>query len=201
MPITREQRTEAYESASAAAQELCGGLESGRQLRAIATKHGITDPEQYRAFALAVGDIALGFYTASDIEKLLREEVHLNNRTVETITPDIRSFLTPLHRADGIAAPAAQTAPVAAPESSDRSTNDGGFTADIAETEAALERLQQVHTYASDQAQMNTENASAASSPRPKRGTPETNEPPTHSSSQRDLFQTQAPARRSPSAE
>ncbi|NBC49773.1 MAG: hypothetical protein GVY22_17725, partial [Gammaproteobacteria bacterium] len=119
MQITREKRTEAFESASAAAQELCDGLESGRQLRAIATKHGITDPEQYRTFALAVGDIALGFYEEADIKKLMRDQVQLNSPIVEAIAPDIRGFLAPLHDARTAPAPTNEATPAAATGSSD----------------------------------------------------------------------------------
>lgn len=98
MSVTRAQRDEAFNAASETAQRLCAAPESGEQLYAIAKRHDFADsPRQYRAYALAVGDVILGFYEDRELPALLMQEAHLDGKTARAVTADLLEFLAPLH--------------------------------------------------------------------------------------------------------
>ena len=185
MSVTRAQRDEAYENASEIAQHLCDSPESGEQLYEIAKRHAFADSaQQYRAYALAVGDVILGFYEDRELPALLMQEAGLDGKTARAVTADLLEFLAPLHGEPAAApSPAASPSPTAATApAADESAAQ--WASEIAAAEAALAATETLHTYASDQAAVSAGEARGQKPPmRPERVEPE------HRSSQSDLLQ------------
>lgn len=186
MSVTRAQRDEAFDAASETAQRLCAAPESGEQLYAIAKTHGITDPTTYRPYALAVGDVILGFYEDRELPALLMQEAGLDGKTARAVTADLLEFLAPLHaEASPAATPAAATPTTTAETTAPSSEAAARWASEIEAAEAALEAAapEKVHTFASDQAAV-TEGKTAVPSNRTRAQRVE----PSHSSSQSDLL-------------
>lgn len=108
MVATRTERDEAYKNASVAVQRMCNDPESGDQLFAIAKRHDITQYDRtYRAYALAVGDVALGFFSERELPDVLATEADLDPETAHAIADDLHDFFAPLYSDDsqGFAVP------------------------------------------------------------------------------------------------
>lgn len=161
MAITQTQRHDAFASANPTAQQLYSDPDSGFALRDIAEHHGLADRAYYRAFARVVGDVILGFYSQGELPALLMEEVGLEPKQAREVTGDLLDFLAPLDEA-GDGTQAGATEPPTAATATNTDEQEGGghidvvpahnVAAEIAETEAALERVEQLHTYESDMA-------------------------------------------------
>lgn len=131
MDITNEQRDEAYKTASEIQRYLYAAPESGRRMSDIATKHGIVSTEQYRNYALLVGDVILNLRNRSELPAAMTETLGIKSEQSVKITADLIDFLD--HK---------------------EKTNDSeNLASDIAETEATLEAIPQVRTMADDMRQ------------------------------------------------
>ncbi len=93
---SKESRNTRYEQGTEVQKYLYASGESGLALKQIATKHHQNQEPNYAKFALLVGDVVLGFYSANQLVSLLQKELSIDQATAESITPDILEFLKPL---------------------------------------------------------------------------------------------------------
>lgn len=108
--ITREQREERFQKASPIAQKLYDAPESGAQLFAIFEKYNLPE-EKYKAYALSVGHVILGFYTKAQLAQLLSYELQIPMEKGAQIAADLEDFLAPLDESSSAQGP--QADPVA----------------------------------------------------------------------------------------
>ncbi|MEY3783923.1 MAG: hypothetical protein RLZZ230_245 [Candidatus Parcubacteria bacterium] len=123
MKITNEQCDIAFESATKKQRFLYSDPASGRRLQEIASKHKITEGEQYKNYAILVGDVVLNLRLRTELPKDLSETLNISHEQALKITADLTDFLDQ------------DFVPIA-------STDD--LTDDIAETEAALEQVHNI---------------------------------------------------------
>lgn len=134
MNISEEQRDQIFEAATEQQKFLYASSESGRQLRQIANKHNLTSPEQYKKYALLVGDVILGLHNRSELPTLLSQSLGINTEQAVQITGDLIDFLDQ-------------------PVKSDLSKPADDISSDIAEAEAALNSIPQMRTMDQDMKQ------------------------------------------------
>ncbi len=96
MELTNLHRDHIYESANSVMKFLYEMPESGRRLREIADRYRIIEHENYKKFALLVGDVVLGFYKIEDTVPLLQQELGLDAKTAALLGADVLDFLAPL---------------------------------------------------------------------------------------------------------
>lgn len=112
--ITDEQRDLAYVNANDKQRYLYSAPESGKNLRIIADKYGLTDNKIYYDFVVLIGDVVLNLVSRAKLPVLLSEKLRINSEVAVKITGEIIDFL-------------------------DTSTD---LSSDIAETEAALKQTE-----------------------------------------------------------
>ena len=92
MEITEEMRTERYHSAPPEIQFLYADKTSGKTLRDVFTYFKL-DEDLYAPFAIAVGDIVLGFYEKTDLPALLVHEMGISDETAGSVSEALVHFL------------------------------------------------------------------------------------------------------------
>jgi hypothetical protein len=138
MTITKQQREQAEEQASEVQLHLYAEPEAGEQLWNIATKFDLTERSVYYSFTHLVGDIVLGFYKESDLAALIANKLpQIQGVQKIGLEADIKVFLYPLTDPSAIL-PRTSAARTPVP------------SAEIAETELALEKMQGLRTMAQD---------------------------------------------------
>jgi len=65
----------------------------GLKLKAVADGIHITDPEQYRVFAITIGDIILGMYKKESLGQLLKDRLNLSGQQVNTVVSELHELL------------------------------------------------------------------------------------------------------------
>lgn len=93
MEITNEQRDQAYETATEGQRHLYASPAGGKKMRSIADKYNITTKEQYKNYALMVGDVILNLRNRSELPALLVQTLGINNEQALMITGELIDFL------------------------------------------------------------------------------------------------------------
>jgi len=96
MKPTLTQQDKAYAAGTPAQRHLYASSEAGVSLLAMAAKFNLSEPAQYKKFAIAVGDIVLGFYAVADTSLLMQHELRLNAASADLLAADVKLFLAPL---------------------------------------------------------------------------------------------------------
>lgn len=133
-------RLERFEKGSVIQKNLYASPEIGSTLLALATKFGIPK-ESYLDFVTVFGDIVLGFYAPTALEKNLRENPKLSSLISLPLVSELQSLLKPLIDTDVLVESVVGNEPAA-------------VATEIAETEAELEKLSKLRTMATDGAQV-----------------------------------------------
>lgn len=131
MEISNEQRDQAYEKASEQQQYLYASPASGSRMRNIANKNGIVSAEQYKNYALVVGDVILNLRNRSELPTALSQTLGISTEQSIKITGDLIDFF----------------------DQSDKTDTNEELASDIAETEATLRAIPHVRTMAEDMKQ------------------------------------------------
>ena len=134
MNISDEQRDQIYEAATEQQKFLYASSESGRQLREIANRRNIATAEQYKKYALLVGDVILGLQNRSELPILISQTLNIDTEQAVKITGDLIDFLDQ-------------------PVKPDLSSPVDEIASDIAEAEAALSSIPQMRTMDQDMKQ------------------------------------------------
>ena len=94
--ITNNDRDQAEATATPVQMELYATTEAGRQLRAIAKHYGITDSDDYGAFAITAGDVVLMLLSPEELETTLKEFLpNLAPAVITGLTQAILDFAAP----------------------------------------------------------------------------------------------------------
>jgi hypothetical protein len=149
---TDQQRDDAYLKANPAQRYLYAHPSSGQALYAIAEKYDLTAAALYPQFAILVGDIVLGFYRSEDTARLLQQRLGQTAQMASVLANDINQFMKPLtdptwkapYDADADADAEAETL------AAEIVTTD--IALELADTEAELHTIPNVHTMSSAQA-------------------------------------------------
>jgi hypothetical protein len=96
MTPTDIERDKSYSVATAAQRYLYSHPDSGAALLALAKTYHITDPDNYRTFAILVGDIVLGLLPLQEVGSKLSSELNLTSDISNALTRDLLDFLAPL---------------------------------------------------------------------------------------------------------
>jgi hypothetical protein len=97
--ITNEQRDKAYELATEKQRHLYSSPESGAEMVSIAEKHNIKDPEEYRVFAVFLGDVILNLQSKTDLTNLISKKLDINPPEAQALASDLMYFLRTGERA------------------------------------------------------------------------------------------------------
>lgn len=95
MEITNDMRLERFEAGSVIQKNLYASPEAGSALREIATRFSIPE-ETYRDFVTVFGDIVLGFYSPTALEKNLRDNPNLSALVSLPLVSELQKLLKPL---------------------------------------------------------------------------------------------------------
>lgn len=137
---TKESRNARYESATEVQRHLYADERSGTALLAIAQKHNLTEAATYKKFALAVGDIILGFREISETSQVLQSELGLAPEALNLLTVDVLEFLKPLVNEEGVK----EETPVI----------EEAIESEITEVEESIQKLNPIRTMGSDSRQV-----------------------------------------------
>ena len=91
--LTKADRSTAYEIAEPVKKFLYSHPTSGRKLKNIAQNFNL---QNYKDFAITIGDLIFGFYKTVDLIPLLQQELELDQATAERLGADVLEFLAPL---------------------------------------------------------------------------------------------------------
>lgn len=97
MSVSDQDRDNSYTASSPVQKYLYSSSESGSQLLALAGKYDLRDRDIYKKFAIAVGDIVLGFYRTEDTANLMQQELGLSPQMSASLANDVKVFLQPLN--------------------------------------------------------------------------------------------------------
>ena len=128
--ITNEQRDERYNSLPSHIQFLYTNHTSGRTMWEV-FEHQEISKSLYTDYAILVGDIILGFYPKSDLQKLLVSNIGVTEVVAQNIVSGLSEFLSPIEDSTGVAVAAVPVAPKEVLEKLDLGPitmkNDGGI--------------------------------------------------------------------------
>jgi hypothetical protein len=140
MQINNDMRLERFEKGTVIQQNLYASPEAGRALYELSTRFGIPE-ESYLDFVTVFGDIVLGFYAPTALEKNLRENPKLSSLVSLPLVSELQTLLKPLIDTDVAITSVGSEEPTT-------------VATEIAETEAELDKLSKLRTMATDGAQV-----------------------------------------------
>ena len=94
--ITNQMRIDLYKNTNDSKKYFLGHNNSTRLLTELSVKYHFYIEEQYKIFAVTIGDIILGFYKIEDTVPLLQQELGLDAKTAALLGADVLDFLAPL---------------------------------------------------------------------------------------------------------
>jgi|GEM_PF-1898779 len=112
MELTFEKRREKLKTLPEEIQNLYWMPESGEILYKTYKKYNLPE-EKYKNFGIAVGDVILGFYKKSDLPKVLMAELSVTEDVANTMSLDLKDFLSKIEGEFNIANTKPQNIPQA----------------------------------------------------------------------------------------
>ncbi len=101
MIIDSNQRNNILSESSELIWNMYCGIEAGRILINVSAQNQLP-AELYKEYALAVGDVILGFYSIQQLPALLQERILIDELLARKITADLIDFLSPVEQIQSI---------------------------------------------------------------------------------------------------
>ncbi len=91
----QQKRIAKYREASEVVQDLYSNPESGEIMHGVFQKHSLQD-NHYKIYANCIGDVILGFYSKSQLSQLLMEGLGIQEEKANAVAIDLADFLAPI---------------------------------------------------------------------------------------------------------